>query len=87
VFASVAMLTCWLQVWPWFRQRCRTAHRIAGRIYVFGGVLPAVAVTFPLGVFAPFGPVAQVSNLLLAEGRVAEALMAESDFILGENVR
>src|SRR5262245_51623318 len=27
IFASVAMATCVFQVWPWFRNRYRKAHR------------------------------------------------------------
>lgn len=65
-FASVAMLTCCLQVWPWFRQRHPVAHRRIGRGYVFGGVIPAAVVALPIAVAAPFGPVAATSNVLLA---------------------
>ncbi|MCM6773875.1 DUF2306 domain-containing protein [Nocardia sp. CDC159] len=66
LFGSVAMVTCCLQVWPWFRQRRPRAHRISGRIYVFGGVLPAGVSALGIGAFSPFGPVARVSNVMLA---------------------
>src|SRR5687767_8051593 len=66
VFGSVALLAACLQVWPWFRQRYRVAHRIAGRVYVFGGVLPAGLLGLTLGAFTPFGPMLRVSNVMLA---------------------
>lgn len=66
MFATVAMLTCTMQVWPWFRRRFPIAHRHIGRIYVFGGALPAAVcaliITFP----TPFGPVAAASAQMLA---------------------
>ncbi|RDI49014.1 putative membrane protein DUF2306 [Nocardia mexicana] len=66
LFGSVAMLTCCLQVWPWFRQRYPRAHRISGRVYVFGGVVPGGVLALFIGAFSPFGPVARVSNVMLA---------------------
>ncbi len=66
VFGSVALLTACLQVWPWFRRRHPAGHRISGRIYVFAGVLPAGAMALTVGVMTPFGPIARVSNVLLA---------------------
>ena len=66
VFGSVALLTTCLQVWPWIRQRHPRIHRIAGRLYVFAGVLPAGITALIIGWFTPFGPVAQASNVLLA---------------------
>ena len=66
LFGSVALLTACLQVWPWFRGRYPVAHRIIGRLYVFGGVLPAGVMGFTIGAFSPFGPLARVSNVLLA---------------------
>lgn len=66
VFGSVALLTACLQIWPWLRQRHRRIHRIAGRVYVFAGVLPAGVMALTIGAFTPFGPVAQASNVLLA---------------------
>lgn len=65
MFASVAMLTCVFQVWPWFRNRYRTAHRVMGRVYVFGGVLPAGILGTVIGMASPFGPTVQVSGMLL----------------------
>lgn len=65
-FASIAMITCVLQVWPWLRQRHRNVHRVAGRIYVFAGVLPAGLSALAISVITPFGPAAQTSNLMMA---------------------
>jgi hypothetical protein len=66
-FGSIALLTAVLQVWPWLRRHHPEVHRWSGRLYVFGGVLPASVAA--LGV-APFsvagGPVAHVGNTLLA---------------------
>ncbi|MFI6228794.1 DUF2306 domain-containing protein [Micromonospora echinospora] len=66
LFASVATLTCWFQVWPWFRRRFPAAHRRIGRAYVFAGVLPAGVIGFYLGAVTPFGPAAQASGVVLA---------------------
>lgn len=65
-FASIAMLCCVMQVWPWFRQRHPAAHRRIGRCYVLAGVLPAGLSGLAIAVVSPFGPVAAVSNVLLA---------------------
>lgn len=65
VFGSVAILTCVLQVWPWFRQRYPVAHRRVGRVYVFGGVLPAGVSALAIGAVSPFGPLNQAGNLLM----------------------
>ncbi|MGP4018893.1 DUF2306 domain-containing protein [Saccharopolyspora sp. 5N708] len=66
LFASVAILTCCFQVWPAFRRRYPVAHRRLGRVYVVGGVLPAAVMAAVIGAVSPFGPVAQMSNVLLA---------------------
>ncbi|WP_196443153.1 DUF2306 domain-containing protein [Planomonospora sp. ID67723] len=66
LFGAVAMITCCLQIWPWFRQRHPAVHRLAGRVYVLGGVLPAGALGLVIGAFSPFGPMARVSNVILA---------------------
>ncbi|MFI9010498.1 DUF2306 domain-containing protein [Actinosynnema sp. NPDC053489] len=65
VFGSVAILTCVVQVWPWFRQRYPVAHRRVGRVYVFAGVLPAGATALAIGAVSPFGPLNQVGNVLM----------------------
>lgn len=66
VFGSIAMLTCCLQMWPWLRRRHPLAHRRIGRIYVFGGVVPAGLMGLTIGAVSPFGPVLRASNVLLA---------------------
>lgn len=66
VFGSIAMLTCCFQVWPWFRAKHPGWHRVAGRIYVFGGVLPGGIVGLYIVWNTPFGPSARVSGLIVA---------------------
>lgn len=66
LFGTVAMVTGFLQVWPWFRRRFPAAHRHVGRVYVFGGVLPAGLAGLVVGAVSPFGPVTRVSNVVLA---------------------
>ncbi len=66
VCGAVALLTACAQVWPWLRRRHPAVHRTVGRIYVFGGVLPAGLLALPVGAWSPFGPFARVSNVLLA---------------------
>lgn len=66
VFASVAILTCVVQVWPWFRSRYPALHRQVGRVYVWGGVLPAGLSALVIGYMTPFGPVAWTSTMLMA---------------------
>jgi hypothetical protein len=66
LFGAVAMLTCCLQIWPWFRQRHPAAHRLIGHAYVFGGVIPAGTIGLTIGAISPFGPVIRASNVLLA---------------------
>ena len=64
--ATVAMVTCALQIWPWLRQKYPAVHRRTGRVYVFAGAIPASIAGFTIALAAPFGPVAAVSNVLLA---------------------
>ena len=66
VFGSVALLTACLQIWPWLRRTRPASHRLFGRVYVFAGVLPAGILGLTIGALSPFGPVARVSNVLLA---------------------
>ncbi|MEV4073957.1 DUF2306 domain-containing protein [Nonomuraea fuscirosea] len=66
VFGSIAMLTCCLQIWPWFRARYPRAHRLIGRVYVFGGCLPAGVLGLVVGVATPYGPVTRASDVTLA---------------------
>lgn len=66
IFGSIAMLTCCLQIWPWFRARYPKAHRWTGRGYVVGGVLPGGLLALVVGAATPFGHVARASDVLLA---------------------
>jgi uncharacterized membrane protein YozB (DUF420 family) len=66
VFGTVAMATCCVQIWPWFRRRYPAAHRRIGRVYVFGGVVPAGILGLTIGAVGPFGPTLRVSNILLS---------------------
>lgn len=67
LFGSVALITCCLQVWPRLRQRYPRAHRLSGRIYVFGGVLPAGLLAVVAGVAAVTpGFAGRVGNVTLA---------------------
>jgi uncharacterized membrane protein len=65
-FATVAMVTCALQIWPWLRQKHPAVHRRTGRVYVFAGAIPASVAGFAIALAAPFGPVGAVSNVFLA---------------------
>jgi hypothetical protein len=64
LFGSVALLTCCLQIWPWLRQRYPAVHRVVGRVYVFGGVVPAGLMALTVGAVSPFGPMVVVSDVL-----------------------
>lgn len=66
LFGSVAMLACCVQIWPRFRERYPAAHRMIGRVYVFGGAIPAGIIGLTIGAVSPFGPTLRVSNVLLA---------------------
>jgi hypothetical protein len=44
LFGSIAVLTAPFQLWPWLRRRYRALHRLLGRVYIFGGALPAATV-------------------------------------------
>jgi len=66
VFGSIALTTAVVQIWPWFRRRFPVAHRRIGRLYVFGGVLPAGVAALVIGAFTPFGPMVRASDVILA---------------------
>jgi uncharacterized membrane protein len=66
VFASIAMASACVQLSPWIRQVRPSWHRLSGRIYVFGGVLPAGLSGLVIGSLTPFGPIIRASNVLLA---------------------
>jgi hypothetical protein len=60
------MLFGWLQIWTGLRRRHPALHRLTGRVYVFGGVLPAGATALAVAAMGQFGPALIASNLLLA---------------------
>lgn len=62
---TVAMVTACFQIWPAFRTRHPSAHRVMGRIYVLAGVLPGGVLGIAVGLMSPFGPVARAANVTL----------------------
>ncbi len=66
VFATVAIVTCCLQMWPWLRQQSPAIHRLTGRIYVFGGVIPAALAGMYITSYLPFGLSPGASNIMLS---------------------
>ncbi|MFJ6676823.1 DUF2306 domain-containing protein [Actinosynnema sp. NPDC091369] len=64
LFGTVAMTTACFQIWPAFRNQHRRGHRITGRIYVFGGVLPAGLLGLYIGWHTAAGPSVRVANLV-----------------------
>jgi hypothetical protein len=55
-----------MQVWPWFRQHYPAAHRVIGRVYVFGGTLPAGIAVLGVAPLSSTGFVSQIRNTMLA---------------------
>lgn len=66
LFGTVALTTGVLQVWPWFRNRFRTAHRWSGRLYVFAGVVPASIAVMGVAPISSTGFASSVGNTMLA---------------------
>jgi Predicted membrane protein (DUF2306) len=66
ICGSIALGCVVFQVWPWFRNHHRTAHRRIGRTYVLAGVLPGGLAGLILAANTPFGPVIKVSSVLMA---------------------
>ena len=64
LFGAVAITTACFQIWPAFRARYRRGHRITGRIYVYGGVLPAGLLGLYIGWHTAAGPSVRVANLV-----------------------
>ncbi|MFM9372905.1 DUF2306 domain-containing protein [Streptomyces sp. Da 82-17] len=44
VTGNIAMVTVFLQLWPWLRRHHPSVHRVSGRLYVFAGALPSAIV-------------------------------------------
>jgi hypothetical protein len=66
LFGSVALVTACLQIWPWLRRTRPDVHRISGRVYLFGGVLPAGLAVLGVAPVSSTGPVSSVGNTVLA---------------------
>ena len=64
-FGVIALLSCCVQVWPWFRRRFPVAHRRIGRAYVFAGVLPSAFFGVFTSILHMQGLNAQIGNLVL----------------------
>src|ERR1700759_156028 len=64
MFASVAMVSAVVQIWPGLRRRHPGVHRRVGCVYVFTAV-PAAMCAIVIGAATPFGPILAVSNVLL----------------------
>lgn len=65
-FATLAMTTALLQVWPRLRNKHPAVHRRIGLVYVFGAALPAGVSGLIIGAATPFGPILAVSNVTMA---------------------
>lgn len=48
IAGNLALVTLFIQVIPWIRRRYPVVHRIAGRVYVFGGALPCALLALAL---------------------------------------
>ena len=66
ICGSIALGCVVFQIWPWFRNHHRTAHRRIGRAYVLAGVLPGGLAGLVLAATTPFGPVIKVSSVMMA---------------------
>ena len=64
LFGTIAMLTVPFQVWPRVRQWRASVHRFLGRLYLFGGVLPASITALAIVPFA-MGPAGNAIGALL----------------------
>ncbi|WP_283133050.1 DUF2306 domain-containing protein [Rhizohabitans arisaemae] len=68
-FGSVALIAGILQLWPWLRRGHPRTHRAVGRIYVFGGMLPAAVgalVMMPMGALNTLGMIGTAIWAVLA---------------------
>lgn len=64
--ATIALVACVVQVWPWLRRTHPRVHRYVGRVYVFAGVFPATIFGIVVEVFWPFSAVTAFQQVLLA---------------------
>jgi hypothetical protein len=55
ITGNIAMVTVFLQLWPWLRRHHPRAHRISGHVYIWAGALPsALLAVFALVPLRPF---------------------------------
>lgn len=66
VCGSVALVTACLQMWPWLRRRHPRVHRISGRVYLLGGVLPCGIAVLGVAPMSTTGFASSVGNTFLA---------------------
>ncbi|MGO1051924.1 DUF2306 domain-containing protein [Crossiella sp. CA198] len=64
IFGAIALLTVCFQIWPAMRAWSLPVHRWLGRVYVFGGVLPAGLTALVVGALSERGPLTMAGNLL-----------------------
>lgn len=64
--SSIALGLVGLQVWPGLRERYPKLHRMTGRIYIFGGVLPGAFFALLVEVYWPFSVATMLSQVTLA---------------------
>jgi predicted membrane protein DUF2306 len=65
-FGSVALVTGFLQVWPWLRSRHPRVHRWTGRAYLFLGCFPSGVLVLGVAPISTAGFVGAVGNTVLA---------------------
>jgi uncharacterized membrane protein len=63
--ASVALVTCIFQIWPWLRVNHPSLHRYIGRVNIFVGVFPAVVFGLIVEVFWPFSVATMLSQVFV----------------------
>jgi uncharacterized membrane protein YozB (DUF420 family) len=75
-FGTVALLTVPLQIWPRLRMNHPAVHRWIGRVYVFGGVLPAGVCALLVVPFSVGPPGNAIAALLWVSCTVTGYVMA-----------
>ncbi|WP_024800154.1 DUF2306 domain-containing protein [Nocardia sp. BMG51109] len=75
LFGTIALITSCFQVWPHFRAAYPAAHRVMGRIYVFGGVLPGGVAGVVVSALHTQGLAAQLGNAALSLSWLAAGIL------------
>ncbi|MEV8636713.1 DUF2306 domain-containing protein [Streptosporangium sp. NPDC051023] len=67
VAGNLALVTVFLQLLPWIRRRHPAFHRMTGRVYVFGGVIPTALLSLVLLPYstAPMGKLGLATMAIL----------------------